>query len=379
MLILFGGALHVAIAHAQNSTFIQPATNEVESDQAASGASTQDLSNGTSTAVGSEPSDSAPVDEPAPANQTSVSSNSTSQNSMQSTNSTAAGNGTNATQSTGYNNVTETTQAGENNPAINSTSQLSQSTPADFRIKMDPFTASIEAGSSIVFTVTIHSLHDFNSDVLLVIKSASPGITASLSSNVTRPVANGLSTSLLLVQSDVNAPEGKYKVRVAGFAANISDSKSASATIELTKSNHSSLEKQEEFDPVAFTPIVLKNLQGEIIEEVASNEMILLSTTLNNNYDRMQPFVSIIEIRDKDTHATLELQLQKGVLYPSGQIDLAASWTPDSTGTFEIRSFVIDQLKDPQPLSAIVGRTVHVDVEGISDYDIIKEILKRQQ
>lgn len=308
-------------------------------------------------------------------NQNSTSSKSSDEDAMDESqsNSTYSGNTTETTSqnATSYStNSTQMQQANEN-ARISSNANLTDSVaanqtaaslpPSDFDISIDPLTTSIEAGSSTIYTITVSSINGFNADVSLSITSRPiEGITASLSSNMTRPPTNASSTLFLNVQSDPTTPSGKYKLKVTASSVNISDS-SASVKLEIMGQNVTApIEQDMQFDPVALTPILIKNMQYKIVDNVSSNRMVLVSTIVTNNYDKIQPFIAVVEIRDTDG-TTLYLQLQKGVLYPLGEVEVAISWIPEQAGMYQIRTFAIDELEDPEPLSVPVGKIVEIN------------------
>jgi hypothetical protein len=158
------------------------------------------------------------------------------------------------------------------------------------------------------------------------------------------PPVNGSSTSLLTVQSDPTVQSGEYKFKVTASSADFSD-KSVSVKLEVVGQNLTApAEEEVQFDPVALTPVVIKDMQDSIIDDVSSKRMILISTTVNNNYDKTQPFIVIVEVRDNTDETTLYLQLQKGVLNPFGEVEVAISWILDKAGMYQIRTFAIDEL-----------------------------------
>jgi hypothetical protein len=299
-------------------------------------------------------------------------------------------------QTTTYNNSTEmpsdnVTESTDNSMLSNATDSIENTTAlsvgprSDFKISIDPITTSIKAGASTTFAVSVSSKNNFTSDVSLSISSRPiSGITAYLSSNTTKPRPNAEAMSFLTVRSDSTAAAGTHKIKVTASSADIAIIKSYTVTLHVLGQNVTGLAssvKDQEFDPVAQSSIVTKDLQDNVINgKIFSKRMILISSTLNNNYDKVQPFVVIIEIRDMADHTTQYIQVQKGVLLPDGKAEVAVSWIPDKVGTYEVRSFAVDKLKDPEVLTLTVGKTIEVESQDTStqeDYTSIERILRK--
>jgi hypothetical protein len=78
---------------------------------------------------------------------------------------------------------------------------------------------------------------------------------------------------------------------------------------------------------------------------------LVLSTVVENNFDA-QEYVVIIEARDENG-ITVFLGLQSGILAPNDSSSIEASWTPDATGSYQIRTFVVSNLESAQVLSGV--------------------------
>lgn len=86
----------------------------------------------------------------------------------------------------------------------------------------------------------------------------------------------------------------------------------------------------------------------------AIGDSITVSTTITNNNDNPQPFVAIIEVRDRNG-VTVFLALRSGTLEPSGSTDIGVLWRPDATGVFELRTFAITSVGDAAELISLVA------------------------
>jgi hypothetical protein len=113
--------------------------------------------------------------------------------------------------------------------------------------------------------------------------------------------------------------------------------------------------------PTTTTPSapVARDVQNRPVSEVTVGQQIVLSTQIVNNIGNDQPFVGLIEVRD-DTGVTVFLSWQTGTLTPSGRTDVGISWTPEIAGDYEVRTFVISNLENPQILSPVARSEISV-------------------
>jgi hypothetical protein len=78
-----------------------------------------------------------------------------------------------------------------------------------------------------------------------------------------------------------------------------------------------------------------------------------------NSQAQVQPFVALIEVRDSDG-ITVYLAWQTGVLGRNSDAQVGLSWIPNVADSYEIRTFVITDLKNPQILTPIAMSTFDV-------------------
>lgn len=112
-------------------------------------------------------------------------------------------------------------------------------------------------------------------------------------------------------------------------------------------------------ETMSIGTITFTDMQDSKVNEIKTGVMIILNTKVTNSNDKIQPFVLMMEVRD-DAGVTLDIQIQKGTLNPDGQVDVGFSWQPEVEGPYQIRALAISSLKNPEPLSEIVQKTVEV-------------------
>jgi predicted phosphodiesterase len=87
-----------------------------------------------------------------------------------------------------------------------------------------------------------------------------------------------------------------------------------------------------------------------------------IELSMKNNENKLQPYVAVIEVREKQTGITESLQLVGSTLKESSSTTAGAPWVPMSSGKYEIRAFVISGLEDPEILSPLITKIVIITV-----------------
>jgi len=113
-------------------------------------------------------------------------------------------------------------------------------------------------------------------------------------------------------------------------------------------------------DTTSPTPPVLRDVSGNAIDEVSRGQQVVLTTSIENNNDSEVPFVAIIEVRDSSGF-TVFLAWQTGTLNPSGNADVGLSWTPEFSGDYTVRTFIISNLQSPAVLSPVEQSEITVN------------------
>jgi hypothetical protein len=107
-------------------------------------------------------------------------------------------------------------------------------------------------------------------------------------------------------------------------------------------------------------PPSIKDVSGRPLSSLSAGQQAILSTTVKNNNDRVQPFVALIEVRDS-SGVTVYLAWQTGTLNPAGEVEVGLSWKPEQAGDYEVRTFIISDLASPQVLSPVEQSAVTVN------------------
>ena len=103
----------------------------------------------------------------------------------------------------------------------------------------------------------------------------------------------------------------------------------------------------------------LADLGGLTLSSARAGQQVVVAINLDSDNAKDVPFVGIIEVRNEDG-ITTTLRWQTGVLAPNSGLDIAASWVPETPGNYEVRSFVVSNLSNPQILSEVVESTIAI-------------------
>jgi hypothetical protein len=108
------------------------------------------------------------------------------------------------------------------------------------------------------------------------------------------------------------------------------------------------------------TPPRLQDVSGRDIDEVSRGQQVILATDVINNEASATPFVALIEVRD-DTNVTVFLAWQTGTLQANARTNVGLSWTPEISGDYTVRTFVISDLESPDILSEVSTTEITVN------------------
>jgi len=117
--------------------------------------------------------------------------------------------------------------------------------------------------------------------------------------------------------------------------------------------------EEHDDDHVTTAPPSAIDITGNHIDVPMVGQQLILSTDVSNNLPQVQPFVTIVEVRDSDG-ITVFLAFQIGTLNPLGVANVGVSWTPDVEDTYTARTFTVSNLQNPSILSKLAESTITV-------------------
>lgn len=100
----------------------------------------------------------------------------------------------------------------------------------------------------------------------------------------------------------------------------------------------------------SISDMSLITADGRIAQGVVAGQKISLKLTLNSN--ESQGYVTLLDLRDKDGFS-LSLQWQSGNVIATVPSAVGFSWTPEESGEFLARTFVLSSLESPEILSGV--------------------------
>lgn len=103
---------------------------------------------------------------------------------------------------------------------------------------------------------------------------------------------------------------------------------------------------------VGQEPPMLKDVNGNELSVARVGQLAMLSITVIHSHIYDLPFVAVVEVRDEDG-ATVYLEWQKGTIYPNKRAEIGMSWIPEKAGEYQVRTFLISDLVNPQILTVV--------------------------
>lgn len=103
---------------------------------------------------------------------------------------------------------------------------------------------------------------------------------------------------------------------------------------------------------------------------IQASQQVIISTTVSHNFgDKETSFITFLEVRNKDG-ATEYLAWQSGEVKVGGQTEVGVSWIPERAGEYEIRTFAVSDLANPQVLSSVSSSEVRVGKENSGTFSV---------
>lgn len=105
----------------------------------------------------------------------------------------------------------------------------------------------------------------------------------------------------------------------------------------------------------------LKDQTGEVLANAVTGELAIITTRINSNSTQNESFIAMVEARNA-IGITEMLEFQTGQVRGS-DVEIGISWTPQEPGEYELRTFLLSDLQDPQILSDVTKKMITVEAE----------------
>jgi hypothetical protein len=222
--------------------------------------------------------------------------------------------------------------------------------------------ASYALGETINVTVVDADANSSAGTADTIILQISSGGVAELSAVETGP-STGIFESSFTVGSDGAITGTDVKVENGTIAITYTDKRPADYAEKIRDGLNPAKEFSLKIDITSSSDLISVSAPSARTGSGAAGPhplgtQLVLSTVVENNLDA-QEYVVIIEARDENG-ITVFLGLQSGTLAPDDSSSIEASWTPDATGSYQIRTFAVSSLESAQVLSGVFisGTTV---------------------
>jgi hypothetical protein len=250
--------------------------------------------------------------------------------------------------------VTKTVQVVSQDPVMNfsktgyTVGDTAELTINDLDANRDPDTADI---------LTIHAWSTTDAVGLTNVQAIETGANTGVFKAII-PTSNTFSTGVLQVRNGDNVTVEYEDAFPAAFRQKFDNNGTLAGSTQKFRVNTVIGTQGTTGSTTPSTP-ALADITGATITEVTTGQQVVLTTNVKNNDDQSRPFVAIVEVRDADG-ITQMLQWQTGTMAANGDAGVGISWVPENAGTYEVRTFVISNLQNPQVLSEVVTTDVTV-------------------
>ncbi|MGI0015904.1 MAG: hypothetical protein ACREBU_20995, partial [Nitrososphaera sp.] len=100
-------------------------------------------------------------------------------------------------------------------------------------------------------------------------------------------------------------------------------------------------------------PVVMSKQYGYGLQQSREGIPVLISRMFLNTWDVAQNITVIFDIRKDDV--TFYLVLKNETALPRKGTDISVSWTPKTSGEYQIRSFAVSNLTNPEVLEDVAA------------------------
>ena len=104
----------------------------------------------------------------------------------------------------------------------------------------------------------------------------------------------------------------------------------------------------------------LKDRTGRVLTNAVAGELSIISATVNNNSTEDETFVAMVEARSSIGITEL-LEFQIAQANGDNSVEFGISWTPEEAGTYELRTYLLSGLQEPQVLSEVTTKQITVE------------------
>ena len=104
----------------------------------------------------------------------------------------------------------------------------------------------------------------------------------------------------------------------------------------------------------------LKDRTGRVLTNAVAGELSIISATVNNNSTEDETFVAMVEARSSIGITEL-LEFQIAQASGDNSVEFGISWTPEEAGTYELRTYLLSGLQEPQVLSEVTTKQITVE------------------
>ena len=104
----------------------------------------------------------------------------------------------------------------------------------------------------------------------------------------------------------------------------------------------------------------LKDRAGRVLTNAVAGELSIISATVNNNSTEDETFVAMVEARSS-IGITEMLEFQIAQASQNNSVEFGISWTPGEAGTYELRTYLLSGLQEPQVLSKVTTKQITVE------------------
>lgn len=110
-------------------------------------------------------------------------------------------------------------------------------------------------------------------------------------------------------------------------------------------------------EKVSLGSVQLVDQQGNRLRNVSMGQQVMIQAAVTSNFDTNEEITYISQVKNADG-VTVSLSWIRSTLSPGQTLELAISWLPSEAGQYTAEVFVWKDIREPEPLSLGVKRSV---------------------
>ncbi len=110
---------------------------------------------------------------------------------------------------------------------------------------------------------------------------------------------------------------------------------------------------------ITIPPPTITDGEGNLLDVPTVGKQVTISRSFTANIESSRQFLALFEIRNSDG-VSVYIAWQTGIIYPKDDVVVGVSWMPEEAGDYDVRTFLLSNLTQPEVLSVVGSHDLKV-------------------